>query len=172
MTLNQKRENRMKKSAIASMMMLALAATLLLAQQGPPSPPSAEQRVAHRVKFLTEQLSLTSAQQEQATTIFLAAAKAEDGTHANMKAAHDALQTAIKNNDAAAIDAAAKTIAALTAQSISSEAKAQAAFYQTLTPEQQSNRAALGGGPGMFMRGHGHEGPGGPGGGFGPPPGN
>jgi Spy/CpxP family protein refolding chaperone len=160
----------MKKTAFATMILLAVATTLLLAQQGPPSPPSAEQRVAHRVKFLTEELSLTTAQQEQATTIFLTAAKGEDGTHTSMKAAHDALQTAIKNNDAAAIDAAAKTIATLTTQSISSEAKAQAAFYQTLTPEQQSNRAAIGGGPGMFMRGHGHEGPGGPhGGGFGPP---
>jgi Spy/CpxP family protein refolding chaperone len=118
------------------------------------------------VQFLPQELSLTAAQQEQATTIFLAAATAEDSSRTNVKAAHDALKAAIKNNDGAAIDAAAKTIATLTAQSISAEAKAQAAFYQILTPEQQSNRVALGG-PGPFGHGEGfgrHGGPDGPGG--------
>jgi len=154
----------MKKTAIATMMLLAVAATLLLAQQAPPTPPTPQQRVEHRVKFLTEELSLTAAQQEQATTIFLAAATSEDSARNSMKTAHDALKTAVKNNDGAAIDAAAKTIGTLTAQSISAEAKAQAAFYQILTPEQQSNRAALGG-PGPFGHGEGfgrHGGPGGP----------
>ena len=70
-----------------------------------------------------------------------------------MKAAHDTLQDAVKANDAAAIDQAANTIGQLTAQITSTHAKAEAAFYQTLTADQQVKFAQLhergprGGGP-------------------------
>ncbi len=154
----------MKKIATVTILTLAVAVGILVAQQTAPTPPSAEQRVQHHIQFLTDALSLTSSQQAQATTIFTAAATSEDGQRAAMKSAHDALQAAIKANDSAAIDAAAKNIANLMAQFISTQAKAQAAFYQILTPEQQSKRGALGG-PGMHGMGRG---PGGPGG-FGPP---
>jgi Spy/CpxP family protein refolding chaperone len=140
------------------MIALALTATLLLAQST--TPPTAEQRVERRVKFLTEQLSLSWAQQEQATTIFLAVAKVDHANRTGMKTAQETMRTAIKNNDSAAIDVAAKGISSLMAQGISTEAKAQAAFYQLLTPEQQANRAALGS-PGFG--GHGPGRPGRPG---------
>jgi Spy/CpxP family protein refolding chaperone len=48
------------------------------------------------------------------------------------------LSSAIKTNDTAAIDQAAATIGNLTAQMISNHAKAQAAFFQILTPDQQA----------------------------------
>ena len=55
-----------------------------------------------------------------------------------MKTAHESLKAAIQKNDSAGIEQAANTIGNLTTQMISAHAKAQAAFYQTLTPEQQT----------------------------------
>jgi Spy/CpxP family protein refolding chaperone len=92
----------------------------------------------HRIAFLTTLLTLTTAQQQQATTIFAAAATAAAPLHTSMKAARQALQTAVTGNDAATIDTNAATIGSLTSQLTSVEAKASAAFYQILTPEQQT----------------------------------
>jgi len=99
--------------------------------------------VAHRVEYLTTVLSLTSAQQQQATTIFANAATAESGVHDNLRAARQSLQTAIAGNDGPGIDQAAATIGSLTTQLTSLQAKARAAFYQILTAEQQSKLTKL-----------------------------
>jgi len=127
---------------------LALASVLAFAQRH--QPPDPAQMVQHRVSFLTEQLGLSAAQQQQATNIFTNAAGNEQSLHDQMKAAHDALQAGVTKNDSAAIDQAASSIGSLMAQSISAHGKADAAFYQTLTPDQQSKYTQIHAqGPGM-----------------------
>jgi len=152
---------------------LALASVFAMAQHGnPPDPGKMAQR---HLDFLTKQLSLTPQQQQQASTIFSEAASNAKATHDQMRAAHDSLKAAIQKNDSAGIEQAANTIGNLTTQMITSHAKAQAAFYQTLTPDQQAKMNELEShhhGMGM-MRRHGfvHGGPGGASGPGGPPPG-
>jgi Spy/CpxP family protein refolding chaperone len=145
---------------------LALASVFAMAQQG--NPPDPAKMAQHHIDFLTKQLSLTAQQQQQATTIFSGVANNAKTTHEQMRTAHDSLKAAIQKNDAAGIEQAANTIGNLTTQMTVAHAKAQAAFYQTLTPEQQTKMNDLESRHGMG-RGHGHGfGHGGPGG---PPPG-
>src|SRR5258707_7386615 len=146
---------------------LALASVFAMAQQGnPPDPAKMAQR---HIDFLTKQLSLTAQQQQQATTIFSGVANNAKTTHEQMRTAHDSLKAAIQKNDTAGIEQAANTLGALTTQMTVAHAKAQAAFYQTLTPEQQTKMNDMESHHGMG-RGHGHGfGHGGPGG---PPPGD
>lgn len=100
--------------------------------------PNPAGRVQHRVEFLTTLLSLTPTQQEQATTIFTNAATADATVHSSLKTAHQGLGDAIKTNNTANIEQFATTIGNLTAQVVANQAKADAAFYQILTPEQQT----------------------------------
>jgi Spy/CpxP family protein refolding chaperone len=111
--------------------------------QGPPQPPSPAQRVQHEVKYLTTLLSLTAAQRQQATAIYTNSATAEESVHQSLRSAHESLRTAIKNNDATSIDQASNALAQEIAQSTSTKAKADAAFYQILTPDQQSKLSEL-----------------------------
>lgn len=119
-----------------------LLATLLVVSfsfaQKPSGPPDPAMMVQHRVEFLTKSLGLSAEQQQNATTIFTNAANTMTGIHGSMEAAHDSLNTAVKNNDVNGISQAANTIGNLTAQMVSIHAKADAAFYQTLTPDQQA----------------------------------
>ena len=136
----------------------AFATSLLFSQQigGTPDPVTLVQR---RVNFLTTILSLTSTQQQQATTIFTNAATTAATVRNNMKTAHQSLGNAVKNDDTSSIDQISITIGNLMAQMISTEAKANAAFYQILTPDQQAKfdqiqsqrpRRLGGGGPSQF----------------------
>lgn len=127
---------------VSLLLMMALATSALFAQKhgGPPDPATHVQR---HVERLTTLLSLTPTQQQQATTIFTNAANGGASFHTDMKTAHDNLQTAIKNNDQNGIAAAATTIGNLTSQMIAAHAKAQAAFYQILTPDQQNKMSQL-----------------------------
>jgi Spy/CpxP family protein refolding chaperone len=112
---------------------------------------------------------LTTQQQQQATTIFTEAANNGKTFHDQMKTAHQNLQTAVQKNDAAGIEQASNTIGTMMGQMTAAHAKADAAFYQTLTPDQQTKMNELKshhGGPGMHMHGHGEMG-----GSGGPPPG-
>lgn len=146
---------------------LALASVFAMAQHGnPPDPAKMAQR---HLDFLTKQLSLTPQQQQQANTIFSDAASNAKANHDQMRAAHDSLKAAIQKNDSAGIEQAANTIGNLTTQMITAHAKAQAAFYQVLTPDQQTKMNEMEAkhhGMGMhgrgFGRGFGHGGPGGP----------
>jgi len=147
----------MKRAMTAALIALAVASTLLIAQS-PPQSPSPAIMAAHRVDFMTTVLNLTSAQQQQATTIFTNAATAESGVRESLKTARQSLKTAVTNNDSAGIDQASATIGSLTAQLTSLQAKANAAFYQILTADQQSKLTKL-------------ESQHGPGGRPGPPPG-
>jgi Spy/CpxP family protein refolding chaperone len=145
--------------------LLATLITLPMLGQSPSSPPNPTERAQHHVKMMTTLLNLTAAQQQQATTIFLNASRSEDSVHQNMKSAHESLHTAIKNNDSAGMEQAATMIGQYEGQLTLIHAKSEAAFYQTLTPEQQTKLAE-------FESEHGeHMGPhGGPGGFHGPPP--
>lgn len=121
---------------------LATSSVFAFAQKhgGPPDPATHVQR---QVQHLTTLLSLTPAQQQQATTIFTNAANGGASFHSDMKTARENLQTAIKNNDQNGIATAATTIGNLTSQMTAAHAKAQAAFYQILTPDQQNKMSQL-----------------------------
>jgi Spy/CpxP family protein refolding chaperone len=132
--------NPMKKIAIPSLLAFAFLA-VLAAQTTTPTPPTSPDpslMVQHRVDFLTQKLGLSTTQQQQATTIFTNVMTSQKSLHDQMHTAHQTLQTAISNNDAASIDQAANSIGNLTGQSVSLHAKAQAAFLQILNPQQQS----------------------------------
>src|SRR5260221_13559024 len=132
-----------------------LALTNLLSYALPQNPPDPAERIQHRISFLTKHLSLTAAQQQQATTIFTDATVAEKSVFDQMRTAHDSLKAAVEKNDTAAIDQLAGSIGKLTTQLTAAHAKAEAAFYQVLTPEQRSKFTEFEGhGPGMGM-GHG-----------------
>jgi Spy/CpxP family protein refolding chaperone len=135
--------------------------------QTAPTPPTPAQIAQRQVDHLTRVLSLTSAQQAQALSIFTNAATAGSTLHDSMKAAHDALSAAITANNTGGIDQAAATIGSLSAQETGIRGKADAAFYQILTADQQAEYSKMishgPGGPGMgigpHMRFGGHGGP-------------
>jgi Spy/CpxP family protein refolding chaperone len=122
---------------------LACAAAVTAFAQTRHTPPSPADIAARQVKRMTTLLSLTSAQQQQATTIYTNAAAAEQGIRQSEKATRDSLRTAVKNNDAATIDQVSNSIAQSTAQLTSIRAKADAAFYQILTADQQAKLSEL-----------------------------
>lgn len=157
----------MRTSLLKVIAFLALTSVLVAAQHR--NPPDPAEMAQHHINFLTKQLSLSPQQQQQATTIFGEISNNAKATHDQMRTAHDSLKAAIQKNDTAGIEQAANTIGNLTAQMMGTHAKAQAAFYQTLTPEQKTKMDALASSHGKGMHGHGgHGGHGGPGG---PPPG-
>jgi len=96
------------------------------------------QIVAARVARLTKLLTLTTAQQNSATTIFTTEQTALDALETNFTTAETALQTAIKANNAAGISTAATQIGNLTAQEELAKGTAEAAFYALLTAEQKT----------------------------------
>jgi Spy/CpxP family protein refolding chaperone len=149
----------MRTTLVKAIALLAVAGTFALAQHR--TPPDPAQMAQHRVDFLTRQLSLNAQQQQQATTIFTEAANGARSYHDQMRAAHQNLQAAVEKNDAAGIEQTANAIGNLTAQMIAGHAKADAAFYQTLTPEQQSKMKELEPHHGRGMHGRGGPPPGG-----------
>lgn len=154
----------MKRNAMKWLVaFLALAGLTAQAQKPMPDP---SQMIQHRVDFLTNKLGLSASQQQQATTIFTNAWTAQKSLHSQMRTAHQTLETAVTSNDAAGIEQAANNIGTLTAQSISTHAKADAAFLQTLNNQQQSTYSQMKQHHGRRgFGGHGGFGPGGPGGG-------
>ena len=149
----------MKKSIVNFLTIGVIGAGLALAQRPAPDPATMAQ---HQVERLAQALTLTSSQQSQATTIFTAEATANQSVMASMQQARTALETAIKANESGGIGTAANTIGTLTAQMTTNNAKAQAAFYAILTPDQQAKyhvgggfAGAGGGGFGGRMRGQG-----------------
>ena len=151
-------------------LLVALLALGGAAQAQRHQPPDPAQMVQHRVSFLTNKLGLSSSQQEQATTIFTNEMSTGSGLRGQMKAAHQNLSAAVQKGDNAGIDQASSTIGNLTSQMIAAHSKAEAAFVQTLNPDQQKTYSEIHKG-GWGMRGfHGHRGSGGPDGPGGPPP--
>ncbi len=150
----------MKVKQVLLVISLAAASAISALAQTQPTPPSPAEMANHQVKRLTTLLSLTSAQQQQATTIYTNAAKSEQTIHEGEKDSHDTLRTAIKANDIASIDQISSTLAQSMAQLTSIKAKADAAFYQILTSEQQTKFSDLESQHIGLLDGHG--GPGGP----------
>ncbi len=139
-----------------------LASALLLAQRpGPGGPPNSADMVQRHVEMLSEHLSLTAAQKQQATTILTDSESSQVTLRQSLRSAHEALNAAIQKNDANGIEAASAQVGSLTGQMTASQARAHAALFQTLTPDQQTQFKSMpmGMGPGM-----GRGGPGGPGG--------
>ena len=147
----------MKTNVLKAIVLLVLTSAFAQAQRR--TPPDPEQMVQHRVDFLTKQLSLNPQQQQQATSIFTEAANGAKSLHDQMHTAHQNLQAAVEKNDTAGIEQNSNTIGNLTAQMIAAHAKADAAFYATLNPEQQSKMKEMETHHGHGMRGMGHGGP-------------
>ena len=121
----------MSLAAIAA----GLAVMPAFAQNGPPDP---AQMVQMRVDRMNEELKLSKAQQKQISGIYTDAQTANQSVMGGMRTAREALVAAIKSNDTNAMSQAANTIGTLTAQTTVNNAKAEAAVYAALTPDQQA----------------------------------
>jgi Spy/CpxP family protein refolding chaperone len=152
-----------KKRIVSLLSFAAIIAGLSLsqavAQNGPPDP---AQMVQMRIERMNETLKLNKNQQKQVTAIYMDAQTANQSVMGGMREANQSLAAAIKSNDVNAMSQAANTIGTLTAQMTVNNAKAEAAVYAQLTPDQQAKfQPAVGG----MRGGMGMGGPGGPGGG-------
>jgi Spy/CpxP family protein refolding chaperone len=141
----------LKKITIHFLSLAAITAGLFLtpaiAQQGRPDP---AQMVQMRVDRMNEDLKLSKAQQKQITAIYTDAMTANESVQGGMRTANEALVASIKSNDTAAMSQAANTVGTLTAQMTVNNAKAEAAVYAALTPDQQAKYTPrAGGGMGM-----------------------
>jgi Spy/CpxP family protein refolding chaperone len=124
--------------------------------------------VARQVSRYTTLLNLDAGQQSKATALLTAEHSTTAGLWSSMRTAQKALRTAVDNNDASGISAAATQVGTLTAQEVQAHAIAQAGFFAMLSPTQQATYKQLGpmggrmgmGGPAGMHRGFG--GPGGP----------
>jgi Spy/CpxP family protein refolding chaperone len=124
-------------------------------------------RADMHVATMTTLLSLSSGQQAQATTIYANARTAAKDIQTNMRTAQTGLNAAIKKNDIGTIDTLTAQIGTLHAQSLAIQSKAEAAFYATLSADQQAKYDTLHHGG---FGGPGFGGPGGPRGGMRPAP--
>ena len=96
----------MKKYILVFLAVAALTASVVYAQHMK-TPPDPATMVQHHVDHLTKELSLTPAQQQQATTMLTSLMQGMQAKHNQMKAAHESLKAAVQKNDAAGIDQAA-----------------------------------------------------------------
>jgi Spy/CpxP family protein refolding chaperone len=125
---------------------LPLSRKALVKQSGSKSAykfPTSEAKQTKYLNSLTALLSLTPTQQLQAATIFANATSVQASVHVNLKAGRKALKDAVKSYDTGGISQASAALGALTIQHISNGALAHAAFYQILTPDQQSTMSKL-----------------------------
>jgi Spy/CpxP family protein refolding chaperone len=156
----------MKKRIVTILVFATLSASLVFGQasNATPTAPTTAQIVANLVQRLTALLTLTTAQQTQATTIYTTEQTALSTLNTSMQTARTALQTAIKANDLTGIITQATQIGNLTTQQVEDQAKAEAAFYAILTADQQTKYNQLHsvglGGRGGAGGGFGGRGPG------------
>ena len=141
------------QSQLSKLLSLSVLGTTFLFAQPAHTPPDPAAMAARRVNRLTTLLTLTPAQQQQATTIFTTSGTADQASRTALSTARQNLNTAVKNNDVGGIEQAANTIGSLTAQMTISDSKAQASFLQILTPDQLTKYNSLG--HGMMGRGFG-----------------
>jgi Spy/CpxP family protein refolding chaperone len=109
-----------------------------VAATAPGGPHNPAGMIEHRLNRMNAVLTLNSAQQTQIRTILTNEQATETGFHTSMKAAPTNLKTAIQSNDAASIEQLSNQIGTITAQSVASHAKAEAAIYALLSSEQQT----------------------------------
>jgi Spy/CpxP family protein refolding chaperone len=115
--------------------------------------PDVAARVERRVERLTRMLSLNDSQQQQATSIFTNAAKADTPVMADMHTARQNLAKTVTTNEPSLIKQYATTIGNDTGTLVANEASAFSQFYEILTPEQQTKLSQLH--QAAFMRGFG-----------------
>jgi hypothetical protein len=142
------------KKQVAQLLAIALVSAFSLAAQGrhgggPLGTPgtnvqNSADAIARRVEFLTALLTLTTAQQQQATTIFTNASAAVTAVRTNLDAARTSLRAAVQANNTAQIDALSTQIGTFTGQITAAENKAEAAFYALLTADQRTRYDAVG----------------------------
>jgi hypothetical protein len=138
----------------------AILATTLMAQRPfgvltNGSAPDPATIVANQVARLTSLLTLTTAQQAQATTIFTNALNAITPLQTSEATAQQALPAAVRSNATSTIDQLSTTIGSMTSQIIAIQNKADAAFYAILTSDQQTKLSQT-----NFLNGPGGFGPG------------
>jgi Spy/CpxP family protein refolding chaperone len=122
----------------------------------PPTPAAIAQRQVQRYTTL---LSLNANQVEQATTIFTTEATTAQSSRATERAAHQALETAIKSNDTATIQSTSASLGQMNTEMMTAHALARAQFYALLNADQKTKYSQLeqehmmgGPGHGPFMR--------------------
>jgi Spy/CpxP family protein refolding chaperone len=144
-------------AAVCNAALLAQRPFGMLTSSTPPDPATI---VQNQVARLTSLLSLTSAQQTQATTIFTNALAAITPLQTTLSTDFQSLQAAVKSNNISTIDQLASAIGTVDGQILSIQNKADAAFYAILTADQQSKlgQTPFPGGPGFGLG----PGPGGP----------
>jgi len=148
------------KKILSACVLAAVAASVVSFAESSGEAPSVATMVERRVARLTTLLSLTTAQQAQATTIFTNSANADAAVRTSMQTARTALRAAVQANNSSAINQNATTIGTLTGQLTASDSLADAAFYAILTADQKTKFDAIGAnGPGGGRGGFG--GPGG-----------
>ena len=128
----------------ASLALAAVLGLMPLAQaQSPHTPPSPAAMAQHEVERYTTLLSLTPTQVEQATTLFTTEATARQSSHDTGRAAHQALEAAIKANDTAAIQSTATSLGQMEGEHLAAHSLARAQFYAILTADQKAKYAEL-----------------------------
>ena len=116
----------------------------LLKLSGPKSSykiPKSEAKKTKYLDSLTTALSLSSAQRQQAETIFTNALTARTALRNSLKTARQNLRNSVKNLETSAIDQMSANVGNLKAQLVSNGAYAKASLYRILAPEQQARLA-------------------------------
>jgi Spy/CpxP family protein refolding chaperone len=127
-----------------SLVLVAVLGLLPLAQaQTEHTPPSPAKIAQHQVQHYTTLLSLNSSQVEQATSIFNAEAATHSSTWASEKAAHQALEAAIKAGDKETIQSTAAKLGQISGEALASHALAEAQFYALLDTDQKTKFGEL-----------------------------
>jgi periplasmic protein CpxP/Spy len=122
---------------IASIAALAAGMAFAQAPAAPPQRPGFGIRGAIRQRVLRN-LNLTDSQKAQAKTIFQQARQAAQPVRQQIQQNRDALNAAVKNNDAAQIQQLAATAGNLQGQALAIRSGAMAQFYTLLTPDQKA----------------------------------
>jgi Spy/CpxP family protein refolding chaperone len=126
----------MKTRFFTAFILTVFSASLIFGQTTH-TPPTPARRIANRVARLTTLLTLSTAQQAEATTIFTTEQTSLTGFATGMKTARTALKTAVQANNAGNITTQANQIGTLTTQEVEAHATADAAFYAILSSVQQ-----------------------------------
>ncbi len=142
-----------QRVVVAVALAAMVAATAFAQQQARVRQGAGQQMRERRIQRLATILSLTDAQKQQASSIFTNAMQEAAAIRPSTRTAQTSLREAIKTNNVAQIDSSAEEVGRLQGQLRAIHAKAAAAFYALLTPEQRAKYDALR--PGEGMRGPG-----------------
>jgi hypothetical protein len=98
--------------------------------------PKTDSKKTKYIGSLSAALALSSAQQQQADTIFSGALSTRAALRGSLKTARQNLREAVRSNDVSAIEQMSATVASIKAQLVSAGANAHAAFRRILSPDQ------------------------------------